>query len=130
MHELAITESLIDAVCKAATGRRVTCVRVEAGALTGVLPDAMEFCFGLAAEGTLAEGAELDLRLIPGTGACRTCGSDIDFDDFILLCPCGSADVSVRTGRELRILSIDVQEEEAGEQPCAQPADAARPMAR
>ncbi|CAM3724151.1 hydrogenase maturation nickel metallochaperone HypA [Smaragdicoccus niigatensis] len=133
MHELAITESLIDAVCEAAAGRRVSVVRVEAGALTGVFPDAMEFCFELATEGTLAAGARLELTVTPGAGSCRSCGNDVQFDDFILLCPCGSADVVVRSGRDIRILSIDVEDREDPqnrEQQCAQPADAASPTAR
>ncbi|MCE5291235.1 MAG: hydrogenase maturation nickel metallochaperone HypA [Nocardiaceae bacterium] len=127
MHELAITESLIETVCEAAAGRRVSVVRVEAGALTGVFPDAMEFCFELATEGTVAAGARLELTVIPGIGSCRSCGNDIQFEDFILLCPCGSADVVVRSGRDIRILSIDVEDRE---QQCAQPADAASPTAR
>ena len=57
MHEMAITQSVVDAVCEHAAGRRVHSVRLEVGALCAVVPDAMQFCFELATEGTVADGA-------------------------------------------------------------------------
>jgi hydrogenase nickel incorporation protein HypA/HybF len=108
MHEMAITQSVVDAVCGHAAGRRVHSVRVQVGALCAVVPDAMEFCFDLAAEGTVADGARLDLDVQPGSARCRTCGEEFALSDLILLCPCGSADVEVLTGRDLRILSMEV----------------------
>jgi hydrogenase nickel incorporation protein HypA/HybF len=108
MHEMAITQSVVDAVCEHAAGRRVRSVRVQVGALCAVVPDSMQFCFGLAAEGTLADGARLDLDLQPGSARCRTCGAEFGLSDPILLCPCGSADVEVLTGRDLKILTMEV----------------------
>ena len=108
MHEMAITQSVVDAVCEHAAGRRVHNVRVQVGVLCGVVPDAMEFCFGLATEGTVADGASLDLDIQPGSARCRTCGREFVMPDLILLCPCGSADVEVLAGRDLKILSMEV----------------------
>ncbi len=108
MHEMAITQSVVDTVCEHAAGRRVHSVRVQVGALCAVVPDAMEFCFGLAVEGTVADGARLDLDVQPASARCRACGEEFGLSDLILLCPCGSADVEVLTGRDLRILSMEV----------------------
>ncbi|MBS1696667.1 MAG: hydrogenase maturation nickel metallochaperone HypA [Actinobacteria bacterium] len=108
MHEMALTQSLVDAVCEHAAGRRVHSVRLEVGALCAVVPDSMLFCFELATEGTVAAGARLDLDVRPGRGRCRSCGSDIALPDLILLCPCGSADVQVLSGNDLRIMSMEV----------------------
>ena len=108
MHEMAITQSVVDAVCEHAAGRHVQSVKVEVGALCAVVPDAMQFCFELATEGTLADGARLDLNVQPGSARCRSCGANFELLDLILLCPCGSADVEVLTGRDLRILSMEV----------------------
>ncbi|WP_192722375.1 hydrogenase maturation nickel metallochaperone HypA [Mycobacterium sp. OAS707] len=108
MHEMAITQSVVDAVCEHAAGRHVQSVKVEVGALCAVVPDAMQFCFELATEGTLADGARLDLNVQPGSARCRGCGKNFELLDLILLCPCGSADVEVLTGRDLRILSMEV----------------------
>jgi hydrogenase nickel incorporation protein HypA/HybF len=108
VHEMAITQSVVDAVCEHAAGRRVHSVKVEVGALCAVVPDSMQFCFGLATEGTIADGARLDLDVRPGSAQCRACGERFELHDLILLCPCGSADVEVLAGRELRILSMEV----------------------
>ena len=108
MHELAIAESIVDAVCGAAAGRRVHRVTVKVGALTAVVPDAMRFCFELAVEGTVADGARLEIVALPGAADCRTCGATVTLETPILLCPCGSADLAVTAGRELRIVSMEV----------------------
>ncbi|MDO3648347.1 hydrogenase maturation nickel metallochaperone HypA [Nocardia mangyaensis] len=122
MHEMAITQSVIDAVCEHAAGQRVHSVLVEVGVLCAVVPEAMRFCFELAAEGTLAEGARLEIDEVPGAALCRTCGADFTLTQPIALCDCGSADVEIRAGHELRIRSMEVSRE------CAQPVDAATTM--
>jgi hydrogenase nickel incorporation protein HypA/HybF len=78
------------------------------GALCAVVPDSVQFCFGLATEGTVADGARLDLDVRPGSARCRSCGREFALDDLISLCRCGSADVEVLAGRELKILSMEV----------------------
>ncbi|ANI39474.1 hydrogenase maturation nickel metallochaperone HypA [Mycolicibacterium vaccae] len=108
MHEMAITQSVVDAVCEHAGGRRVHGIRLEVGALCAVVPDSMQFCFELVTEGTTAEGARLDIDVRPASGHCRGCGEDFVLADFILLCPCGSADVEVTAGQDILIRSMEV----------------------
>jgi hydrogenase nickel incorporation protein HypA/HybF len=108
MHEMAITQSVVDAVCEHAAGRRVHSVRLVVGALCAVVPDSMQFCFELATQGTAADGARLDLDVQPGMARCRTCADEFELPDPILLCHCGSADVEVLAGRDLKILSMEV----------------------
>lgn len=108
MHELAITQSVVDAVLAKTGDRLVTTVRVKVGRLAGVVPDAMRFCFDLVTAGTTLEGAELEIDQPPGEAHCRACGDDFRLTDLILLCPCGSADVQVTTGRELLVSSVEV----------------------
>jgi hydrogenase nickel incorporation protein HypA/HybF len=105
---MALTQSVVEAVCEHAAGRRVSSVRLEIGALCAVVPDAMTFCFELATEDTVAAGARLDLDVKPGIARCRSCDDEFELRDLILLCPCGSADVEVLAGRDLRILSMEV----------------------
>jgi hydrogenase nickel incorporation protein HypA/HybF len=105
---MAITQSVVEAVCEHAAGRRVHSVRLEVGALCAVVPESMQFCFGLAAEGTVADGARLDLAVCEGSARCRTCGAQFPLTDLIVLCDCGSADVEVLAGKELKILSMEV----------------------
>lgn len=108
MHELSIAESVVEAVTRRADGRRVTCVRLEVGRLSGCFPDALRFSFDLVTEGTTAEGASLEIEEPAGRAECRTCAAVLELDDPILLCPCGSADVEVVGGQELQISSMEV----------------------
>ena len=108
MHELAIAESIVDAVCARAAGRSVHRVTVRIGALTAVVPEAMRFCFDLAVEGTAADGARLEIEHRDGAARCRDCGTEVRLTDPILLCPCGSSDLAVTAGRELQIVSMEV----------------------
>lgn len=52
MHELSITQGLVDAVLDRTGERTVTAVNLRVGTLSGVLPDAMRFCFDVVSAGT------------------------------------------------------------------------------
>lgn len=106
MHELAITQGVVDAVTARTGDAPVASVRVRVGRLAGVVPEAMRFCFDLVTAGTPLEGAALEFDQPEGRGRCRTCGEDFALADLILLCPCGSADVEVLAGRELAVASV------------------------
>ena len=110
MHELAIAESVVSTVLERLHGgdRVVTVVRLRVGRLSGVVPEALVFCFELAASGTGLAGAVLEIEEEPGLAHCRTCGTDFTLVDMFLLCDCGSADVGVLSGRELSVASVEV----------------------
>jgi hydrogenase nickel incorporation protein HypA/HybF len=108
VHELAITEGLVDAVTERLPGARVTCVRLEIGALSGVVADSLRFCFDLVTEGTNLEGAALEILQPPALCHCRVCSHDFEPDGPIALCPCGSADIAVVRGQDLKITSVQV----------------------
>ena len=108
MHELAITQSVVDAVTERTGTAPVTVVRLRVGRLAGVVPDAMRFCFELVTAGTPLEGAELEIEEPEGRGRCRTCGAEFPLPDLVLLCDCGSADVEILAGRELAIASVEL----------------------
>jgi hydrogenase nickel incorporation protein HypA/HybF len=108
VHELAITEGVVEAVTGRLPGARITCVRLEIGALSGVAADSVRFCFDLVTDGTDLQGARLEITEPAGRCRCRVCGSEFEPDGPILLCPCGSADISVLNGQDLKITSVMV----------------------
>jgi hydrogenase nickel incorporation protein HypA/HybF len=108
VHELAITEGVVDAVLARLPGQRITCVKLEIGALSGVVADSVRFCFDLVAEGTSLEGAKLEIAQPPAVCHCRICASDFEPVVPFAICPCGSADVTVLAGEELKITSVQV----------------------
>lgn len=108
MHELSITQDIVDAVAARTGGAAVKSVRLEIGKLSGVVADSVRFCFEVICAGTALEGATLDITESPGRARCHDCGGEFRLDDLILLCPCGSANVEVLAGRQLRINSVEV----------------------
>ena len=76
MHELGISRNIVAIVSEAAKGRSVRRITLEIGRLSGVMPHAVQFCFDLAAEGTSAARAQLDIR--------ETAGEDLNIKSIDL----------------------------------------------
>ena len=111
MHELTLTQSLVDRVADAPAGRRVSVVPVRVGLLSGVVPEAMEFCFDVVTAGGPLDGAALLVERVPGRVACRTCGAESPTEDLLLVCGCGSADVEIVAGQELTLTRVELVRE-------------------
>jgi hydrogenase nickel incorporation protein HypA/HybF len=76
------------------------------------VPDALEFAFGLVADGTVVAGAELAIEEIPVRVTCRACAAETPQTRFPLACPrCGSLDVDVVAGEELQVDSLELEDE-------------------
>jgi hydrogenase nickel incorporation protein HypA/HybF len=120
MHEMSITQSIVDTIGARLGPVPVHRVRLEIGKLSGVVPDAVRFAFELVTTGTTLEGAVLEIDEPAGDARCRDCGAAFVTTEVLPLCACGSADVEVRGGQQLRIRDVSYGEVTA----CARPADA------
>jgi hydrogenase nickel incorporation protein HypA/HybF len=110
MHEMSITQSVIDICGQNAAGRRVTSVTLEIGELSGVVADAVEFCFEACSKGTLVDGALLHIEQVPGMGRCRDCGLTVAVHAYYDPCPtCGGFGIDVISGEELRVKELEVE---------------------
>jgi len=110
MHELGITQNIVAIVGEAAKGRRVTRVTLEVGKLSGVMSDAIAFCFEVVAQGTVLEGASLEIREIEGRARCETCGLEFEAETLFTPCPCGSRRSKRIRGEELIVKSMEMVE--------------------
>jgi len=111
MHEMSITQGIIDLCIEHAGGRRVRSLEVEIGELGSVVPEAIEFCFEACSRETLLEGARLNIIRVPGTGQCQECGKDTPLTELYAPCShCGSNRVTVVAGEELRVREIEVDD--------------------
>jgi len=108
VHELALTESVVQMVRERLGDQRVVRVRLEIGRMMAVVPDAMRFCFDVCSRGTSLDGARLEIAEIAARARCRTCGVERELQDALPLCACGSADVEIAAGNELRIKEVEV----------------------
>lgn len=112
MHELSIAEAIADIATRHAAGRRVVKVEVRVGHLRQVIPDSLDFAFGLITQGTALDGAELVVEHVPAAGRCRDCGAESVMEDFPLCCArCGGLDLEVLAGEELLVDALELEEE-------------------
>ncbi len=111
MHELGITKNIVAIVSENAGGAPVRKVIVEIGKLSAIMPDAISFCFDVCCKGTLLEGATLEIIEIPGLGKCCQCGTKISLEQPFGICDnCGSAEITIIQGEELKIKSMEVDD--------------------
>lgn len=110
MHELSITQGIIEICEKCAAGRRVLSLEVEIGALSSVVAEAVEFCFDACSAGTLLEGARLNIVRMPGRGQCDECSAGFTISSMPAACPdCNSYRITIVSGDEMRVREIEVE---------------------
>jgi hydrogenase nickel incorporation protein HypA/HybF len=113
LHELSIAQSVVSIAERSAGGRRVAVVRLQVGYLRQVVPDALAFAFELVAEGTLVEGAALEIESVPAAGVCRTCGARSELREFPFRCSrCGGLELELTAGEELSVEELELEEQE------------------
>ena len=111
MHELSVSNAILDTALRHSAGRRVTVVEVSAGALRQVVPDSLRFYWDIVTRDTDCEGSRLDLTEVEARVRCDACGEQWTLDVPVFRCgSCGSSQVEVVTGNELCVESIDVEE--------------------
>lgn len=110
MHEMSITQSVVELCEGHAKGRKVTVVVLEIGELSGVIPDSIEFCFEACTKGTLLEEARLEILLIPGVGRCPVCDATTPVASLFDPCPaCGGFGLELLSGEELRVKELELE---------------------
>lgn len=112
MHELSLLQGLVEqveAAARAEGAARVASVTLRLGALSGAEREPLEFCFPMAVEGTLLEGARLAVEPVPVRVRCRGCGAESEPEPPLVACArCGGGDVELLAGRELEVSEMEV----------------------
>jgi hydrogenase nickel incorporation protein HypA/HybF len=113
MHELAITQSMLDIVLQQAGeagAKKVETINLVIGELTGFVEECVKFYFGFLAKDTIAEGASLEFTLVAPQARCRNCGGAFKLKEYDWSCPeCGGSDIEITAGKELFVESIKVE---------------------
>ena len=112
MHELSVCQGLLREVARVAAehhAERVERIVLQIGELSGVEPQLLERAFAVARAGTLAAGAELEIRSGPVVVVCRECGGRSAVPPNRLVCTyCGDWRVQVVEGEELLLLTVEM----------------------
>jgi hydrogenase nickel incorporation protein HypA/HybF len=118
MHEASIAQGLLEAALDALPRqgrRRMKIVRltVSAGVLSGIEKECLSMYLEQLSKGTQAQGAELELKILPAMLVCGECGRRVEFDSAgpveVRCGECGGAN-QLQGGRDEIILeSLEVQ---------------------
>jgi hydrogenase nickel incorporation protein HypA/HybF len=110
MHEMSIAVEILRTVERVAAEHGAVAVdriELEVGAMRMIVPEAIRMAWSVAAEGTVAEGAELAVTEVPLKGRCRGCGMEFAPTIETYLCPgCEKADVEIVGGNEILLRSV------------------------
>ncbi len=113
MHELSVTESVLEIACKhaeKAQAIKVTDIYLVIGRLSSIVDDSVSFYWEMISKNTVCEDAKLHFKRIPAKLICLQCSQDYILDDELTPCPnCGSARVKVISGDEFNLDSIEIQ---------------------
>ena len=114
MHELSVAHAVVSTVVDAlpTPAPRVTQVRLRIGELSGIVPQALEFAYDVAAQDTPLADAALVIERSPVVIACPACGPQELPGTQDFRCPsCGQPCGDVIGGKELEILDVTLDEE-------------------
>ena len=120
MHEISIAGAIIESVLDTAkknNAKKVNEVFLEIGELTGLNPDQLRFIFKTITNGSVAENARYDIKVIKTLINCKKCSFNGPVEIFEMhhyflpeiKCPgCGETDVEILAGRECNIKKIKI----------------------
>ena len=113
MHELAITQSMLDLVLEQAEkagAKEVGRINLVIGEMSGVVEECVQFYFDFISKGTLAERAALSFTMVPTMARCRGCDRLFKVKEFDWTCPyCQGNNMEIVAGKELFVESIEVE---------------------
>ncbi len=113
MHELSITESLLEIAIRhaeEADAERIVRLNIVLGEFSSIVDESVQFYWDIVSADTIAEGAELSFERVPGTLRCLACGHEFPLGGDFYTCPaCGEAEVVVAGGDDFRLESIEVE---------------------
>ena len=123
MHEMPITQGILNMALEHARGHRVTDIYLQAGQFSAVVPSSVEIFFRYLSRDTLAEGARLHFETMPLEMTCQKCGQKADLAEWIherpqLImaraltkgCSCGSKNLRVTGGVSFSMVSVELEE--------------------
>jgi hydrogenase nickel incorporation protein HypA/HybF len=114
MHELAIANSVFDAVQKETqlrSARRVTRIGLRLGDLAGVNAEALTFCFEAVIKHTPLESVLLEIERCPQRHRCSECGNTFAVVNYDSVCPaCGETKTIFVSGDELELAYLEMED--------------------
>ena len=115
MHEMGIAMQIVEIALASIPADlqdvNVAKVNLKVGKLSAVVPDSLRFCFEIAAQDTPLSNADLNIEEVPVVIHCRDCNLQWTISEPAFTCrKCNSGSITVVSGRELDIESIEIDD--------------------
>jgi hydrogenase nickel incorporation protein HypA/HybF len=112
VHELSIATAIVeqaDEWARADGAENVSAVTVRVGELSGVVPDALDFAFEMARDGTALAAARLVVEQVTARAWCGPCAEEfaVGMPPFFWCPRCDRPSTELRSGRELEITAVE-----------------------
>ena len=102
---------IVDQTAYRMAARRVVAVHIAVGGRRPFDLECLRRSFGDAARGTVAEGAQLLVEILPVGHHCQNCGNNFQAEGAEMPCPaCGHPRTEMVGGEELRLLDLDIDD--------------------
>jgi hydrogenase nickel incorporation protein HypA/HybF len=115
MHELPVTEKILEVALKHAEGQnvnRTVRIHLRVSTLSDLEHEWIQRYFDYLSKGTLAEGARLQIESSPIVLRCRSCQRSFEISKQAMdgiKCPdCGETSCSLVSGREYYVKNMEV----------------------
>ncbi|MRR14425.1 hydrogenase maturation nickel metallochaperone HypA [archaeon] len=116
MHELPVTQGILDVVIRHAHMNRVTkvhAISLAIGEMSDLQDEWIQRYFDYISKGTIAEGARLVIERVTVVFRCKGCSEDFQVDIRKMkeiVCPgCGKNDFELVSGREYYIRNMEAE---------------------
>ncbi|RRD01796.1 hydrogenase maturation nickel metallochaperone HypA [Amphritea balenae] len=110
---MSVCEGIIQVLEDQAISQNYTKIKtvwLEIGPLAMIENDSLRFCFDAVTRNTLAEGAQLEIIELAGQAWCLQCAQTVEIKKRYDACTaCGSYQLQVTQGEELRIKELEVE---------------------
>ena len=108
MHELSVTQSILEIALDYATrnqATRIVEIHLQIGEISDFDDEWIQRYFDFVSKGTIAEGAKLRITRIPAQLQCQTCSFIFPLDVHLEypVPSCQSKDTHLISGREFRL---------------------------
>ena len=113
MHEYPITQQIIKIAedhAREAGAVKVSAIHLVVGDYSGFIGESIQMYFDVISEGTLCDGAKIEITRVKPKLKCEKCGTYFERKAFSFTCPlCGGEGGPTEIGKEFYIDSIEVE---------------------
>jgi hydrogenase nickel incorporation protein HypA/HybF len=110
MHEMSLTQNLLEVALKYAAHRRIVYVNLAIGEFSDEREEAIRFYWDDLSKGTPAQDAELRFRQVEAQMKCLACEQVFHPEGEAVLCPnCQGHRLKLISGDDVKLESVDVE---------------------